>query len=384
MSIDQLLLFVATLLAQARAFYLPIKLRPSQTWLSESVSNDSLPSVICVGDALFDCIANERGMSVSDMMGQGEKSWIAFPGGAPANVASACCKLGTSAAFVGCVGQDDDGNTLERLLRDDVGVDVTLLQRTTQAPTRRVLVTRSLEGDRAFGGFAYGRATEDFADCLLDTTLLQKNEKYESMMHEAKWIVCSTLSLAYQASADDISTIVKSGQESGARLCVDINWRPVFWSDEEKAREVILEFAKQANIVKLTDEEADWLFGITDALENPSKVHAKFPNAQGVLVTAGEKGASYSLWGASEFVDAFEMDIRDTTGAGDAFTAAMLHGLMAVDNLDDLDDLPSEEVYNIMDPLVRFASIAGALTCTKEGAIAAQPTMNEIEEYMFT
>ena len=61
--------------------------------------------VICLGEILFDCLADELGKSVSEVT-----SWTSYPGGAPANVASALTKLGTSSAFIGCVGQDDPGN----------------------------------------------------------------------------------------------------------------------------------------------------------------------------------------------------------------------------------------------------------------------------------
>eukprot|EP00978_Attheya_sp_CCMP212_P040591 scaffold223350_cov41-Attheya_sp.AAC.1 len=125
------------------------------------------PSVLCIGDALMDCIANNeaRGWSVEKLMAD-ESSWTAFPGGAPANVATALCKLGTSSAFCGCVGQDSDGDALETLLKQE-GVNVSLMQRSTLYPTRRVMVTRSKTGDREFGAFHDHRNAHEFADTLL-------------------------------------------------------------------------------------------------------------------------------------------------------------------------------------------------------------------------
>jgi hypothetical protein len=113
------------------------------------------PEVLCVGDALFDCIANNeaKGLSMSRVVEAG--AWTAFPGGAPANVASALVKLGTRAAFAGCVGADGDGDALQSLL-EDIGVDISLMQRSETAPTRRVMVERSVDGDRSFAGFWQG------------------------------------------------------------------------------------------------------------------------------------------------------------------------------------------------------------------------------------
>ncbi|CAJ1948915.1 unnamed protein product [Cylindrotheca closterium] len=68
--------------------------------------------------------------------------WTAFPGGASANVATACCKLGTKAAYIGCLGQDEDGGQLEALLKE-TGVDTSLIQRDESMPTRRVMVTQA-------------------------------------------------------------------------------------------------------------------------------------------------------------------------------------------------------------------------------------------------
>lgn len=318
--------------------------------------------------------------------------WTAFPGGAPANVASACCKLGTQAAFLGCLGQDDDGNQLEALLKD-IGVDTSLLQRddSSNSPTRRVMVTRSMEGDREFGGFYEGRAANEFADCNLDIP-----EDYDDdapLFANVKWIVSSTLSLAFPQSGSALKEIVSNAMDQGARLYVDVNWRPVFWPDtpEAVARSEIWEFCQNAKIIKMTDEEAEWLLpGISPelALESPTTVHELFfPNAMAVLVTAGEKGASYSMFLedgiCSGKIDPFEVPVVETTGAGDAFTAGFIHALsQAMEESPaffySCDDEKKEQVHEI----VKFAAAVGALTCTTEGAIAAQPTLEQVQSFL--
>jgi fructokinase len=359
-----------------------------------AISSSASPAVVCIGDALFDCIANDnaRGLSVDEMVQR--NAWTAFPGGAPANVATACKKLGSSSAFVGCVGDDADGDELEALLRS-TGVDVTLLQRAKakankNLPTRRVMVTRSLKGDREFGGFYEGRSANDFADCVLDTATLMQQEQKSKILAGASWLVCSTLSLAFENSAHAIYRFVDRGLEGNTKLYVDINWRPVFWplgeANAARAREEILCFARRAHIVKLTDEEAEWLLDIPGetALADPKQVHDHFPNAYGVLVTAGEKGAAYSVFGCVGRVEPFRVKVTETTGAGDAFTAGFLHGLLTLDiDLDEFQTLvPLKEKSLIVDQLVRFAAAVGALTCTKEGAIAAQPTFSEVESFL--
>jgi fructokinase len=360
--------------------------------ISLSLSTFSPPSVLTIGDALFDCIANDdaRGFTVDEMVKQSK--WTAFPGGAPANVASACCKLGTSSAFCGCLGADQDGDELESLLLD-IGVDVSLVQRTTNIqnrPTRRVMVTRSIEGDREFGGFYQNRAADEFADCHLDEILSVESNK--ELIANVKWIVCSTLSLAFPQSAKSIHSIVNHGLESGTRLYVDVNWRPVFWPNhpEIDARKEIFEFCQKANIVKLTDEEAEWLLQIPaeESLADPLRIHRDyFPNALGVLVTAGEKGAAYSLFpesGCIGMIEPFKVSVVETTGAGDAFTAGFLHALSSLDNVEGFleDTSPSKERQETVQDMMRFAAAVGALTCTKEGAIASQPNISEVESFL--
>eukprot|EP00980_Cylindrotheca_fusiformis_P004243 scaffold918_cov126-Cylindrotheca_fusiformis.AAC.22 len=359
----------------------------SEHTLLHSVSS---PSVVTIGDALFDCIANDdaRGFTVDEMVE--ESKWTAFPGGAPANVASACCKLGTSSAICTCLGNDEDGDQLVSLL-DEIGVDVSLVQRTELKPTRRVMVTRSKEGDREFGGFYEGRSADDFSDCLLDGSLIPEKN---GIISNADWIVCSTLSLAFSESSETVKQVANQALDGGARLYVDVNWRPVFWPNhpEQTAREEILEFCQKAHFVKMTDDEAEWLLQLPaeDALVDPLRIHKEFfPNALGTLITGGEKGAAYSLLLGSNCVgriEPFQVSVEETTGAGDAFTAGFLHALSGLENLEDFlqDQSPaSAEKQHTVERIMTFATAVGALTCTKEGAIASQPTFAEVESFLF-
>lgn len=351
--------------------------------LDDNSSDDKDLIILCVGDALLDCIAtNEaRGWSVDEITTK--NAWTAFPGGAPANVATALVKLGTPSALCACLGMDDDGDLLQSILTN-TGVNTLLVQRTDKLPTRRVMVTRSIEGDREFGGFYDNRAADEFADSLLDAASIQAEEL---LLQRCQWIVCSTLSLAFPKSREAITQLVEHALQQNVKLLVDVNWRPVFWQPqhtESHARDTILQLVQKAHVVKLTDEEAEWLFGIPDALENPTRVHDELSNAQAVLVTAGEKGASYSLFGCTGRVEAFHVPVVETTGAGDAFTAGFLHALCTIPNRDneEMDKLSQEEKAEAANDVIRFASAVGALTCTKEGAIAAQPTLDQVESFL--
>ena len=148
----------------------------------------SNPRVLCLGEILYDMLADQLGRSVAEV-----ESWTSYPGGAPANVACALVKLGTPSAFIGAVGADESGTNLQALLQE-IGVDTTGVQSHAEAPTRQVLVTRKLNGDRVFAGFKDYDTTE-FAD-----TGLKAGELPEQLFAAADLLVVGTLELAYPES----------------------------------------------------------------------------------------------------------------------------------------------------------------------------------------
>jgi fructokinase len=341
-------------------------------------------NIVCVGEVLYDCIATDkaRGWSVEELVDSGE--WSAFPGGANANVATAFSKLTGSAAFVGCVGDDEDGRALTTLL-EETGVDVSLMHTCQAQPTRRIIVTRSVDGEREFGGFWGNRKAWEFADAYMQADKLVPSSN--EVLQRADWIVCGTLGLAFDETTEAVEALLKH-RSSSTCLFVDVNWRQVIWNDtvytEDEIRIKILDFIKRhgADAVKLTDEEAEWLFGISakQALDEPSSVHSKFPHAMAVFVTAGEKGASYSIQGCTGYVAPYQVKVTETTGAGDAFSAGFLYRWI---NDDIQARVPTDRAHEIHQ-MVQFASAVGALTCTREGAIAAQPTLSEVETFLET
>ena len=317
--------------------------------------------VICLGEILFDCLADQPGRSLEEV-----ESWTPYPGGAPANVACALVKLGTSAAFVGAVGQDDDGNTLVQLLQD-VGVDVRGVQKHPTAPTRLIYVLRSETGDRQFAGFGQ-RHTSEFAD----THLLAEKIPQE-LFQEADFLVMGTLELAYPESQEAMARALELAEEHHVKILLDVNWRPVFWEDEAEAKALIEKVLQKVDFVKLSEEEAEWLFETTD----PEDIAGRLEAAEGVLVTAGDKGCFYYLGDTKGRLPAFSVEAVDTTGAGDSFLAGFLHQLCQ----NGLGSLASPIKAQ---KTVVYASAVGALTATKPGAIAAQPTPEEVQAFLGT
>jgi fructokinase len=316
-------------------------------------------SVLCLGEILFDCLADQIGVKPEEV-----NSWTSYPGGAPANVACALVKLGTKAGFIGAVGQDEPGDTLVKLL-GDVGVDTRGVQRHPTAPTREVYVVRDLNGDRTFAGFGKYH-TRDFAD-----TWLKASDLPEELFNEADFLVLGTLELAYPESEAATHQAFKLAEQYDLKIILDVNWRPVFWQDSELAKQKIRQILPNCDFIKLTKEEGEWLFNTSDA----GAITYRLNSLEGVLVTDGENGCSYCLAENEGKLPAFSLPVVDTTGAGDSFLAGFVHQL----NEYGIQALSDPQIAK---SVITYASAVGALTTINPGAIASQPTAQEVETFL--
>ena len=319
----------------------------------------SNPVVLCLGEVLFDCLADQMGLKLEEV-----KSWTPYPGGAPANVACALVKLGTPAGFIGAIGEDEPGNSLVKLLQD-VGVDTNGVQRHPTAPTRQVYVVRDMSGDRNFAGFGK-YDTSDFAD-----TRLQAEKLSPSLFVEADFLVLGTLELAYPESEAAVHQALKLAEQYDLKIILDVNWRPVFWHDTNLAKPKIEALLPKVDFLKLTKEEAEWLFDTTD----PGAINYRVNSVEGVLVTDGGNGSAYCLGENEGKLPAFKMPVVDTTGAGDSFLAGFIHQL-SKSGIHSLRDAETAK------RVVTYASAVGALTTIKPGAIASQPTPAEVDAFL--
>ena len=314
--------------------------------------NSDLP-VVCLGEALIDRLGPPGGDPAID--GPVDDRL----GGAPANVACGLARLGTSVAFLGRLGADAIGDRFATLFLQR-GVDVDSVQWDAQRPSRIVLVRRSADGERQFRGFA-GDEGLGFADQALASVELPK---------QARWLLTGTLPLAAHASAASLRGAVAQAKDRGIALALDVNWRPTFWDraahpeagPSQQAIELIRPLLEQAALIKLAREEAIWLFGSTD----PRAICTQLPQKPDVVVTDGAEPVRWWMDGASGTQPAFHPpQVVDTTGAGDAFTAGLLHRWSA-----------SPAVR------VRFASACGALVCAGAGGIDPQPTEAQVEAFL--
>lgn len=313
------------------------------------------PRVLCFGEALLDRLGPPGGdPSVDGPLDD-------RLGGAPANVACALARLGTPSALLGRLGEDPIGAAFRRLLVER-GVDVSALQQDPRRPSRTVLVRRDIDGDRSFGGFAGDRG-DGFADQAIDAAALAS--ALEPLLRHAHWLLAGTIPLASPDSAQALHLAVAAAGERGVPLALDLNWRPTFWDvAPEQALRRIRPLLDRANLVKLAAEEAEWLAGCRD----PRGISDVLGQSPAVVITDGAGAVNWWLGSQAGRLNSFTVPVVDTTGAGDAFLAGLLHRLCAEPDL--LRQAPAERVREA----VRFACACGALVCQGAGAIDPQPS----------
>ena len=310
--------------------------------------------IVALGEVVADIYRGKGDSSV-------EMPFIARPGGAPANVAVAAARLGTEAAFVGSVGDDLFGNFILDALEAE-GVDTGGVRR-CELPTRTSLAFVEIdeEGDREFTFYRSDPAADE---------LLSPEDVSEELFSDASFINFGSIPLIQDPVASAIKEAARLAADAEVSVAFDVNFREHLWQSVEAARQAVDPLFDLSRIVKLSDDELSPLLGVENSEEAARMLLDRGVGL--VLVSLGPDGAFYA---ASEFsgrVPAFEVEVVDATGAGDAFLAATLSHLSGKDAL-------SEEAVR---EAVRRGTAAGAFACTDYGAMSALPMKEELEQFM--
>ncbi|ODV55830.1 carbohydrate kinase family protein [Lysinibacillus fusiformis] len=281
-------------------------------------------------------------------------------GGAPANVAVVCAKLGQQAAILTQVGQDAFGDFLRKTLQQ-AGVDTQYIRQTTEGETSLAFVALSETGERDFQ--FYRRHAAD---------LLYKQEYLPSQLLTDKDIIhfCSVNLVESPMKSAHIA-FIEEAHQAGSIVSFDPNVRLPLWQDETVCRDTILAFLPKAHIVKLSNEELLFLTAIEEEL---SAVQTLFQgHLETIIITHGAKGATLYTKKCHSKVNAENVQTVDTTGAGDAFIGAILSQFLqhqlSVDHL-----VAYCEQHAIS--LLTFANRYAGITTMKHGAIPSYPELS--------
>ena len=311
-----------------------------------------MKDITAIGEILIDL--TQTGINES-----GVPLFAANPGGAPANVAVAASRLGSSTAFIGKTGDDGFGAYLRGVLEQD-HVDCSGL-RTGEQPTTMAIVSVDSTGERDFR-FVRG------ADCELPP-----EEVNESSVQRTKILHFGSVSLTRGTARNGTIFAARTARHAGVLVSYDPNYRPALWRTEKEAVEWMRIPLPLVDVIKLSEEELPLLTGCAD-LEEGSRLLEE----QGislVLVTLGGAG-SFCRWKGECFsVPGVSVKVADTNGAGDTFLGAVLNRL-CLRGEKPLEGLEIPELKDIL----TFANRAAALTCSRSGAIPAMPTLAELSE----
>ena len=304
--------------------------------------------VIALGELLVDLAERAKDEN-------GYPTLAANPGGAPGNFLAALSAYGKKTAFLAKVGDDTFGHLLTGTMRR-AGIDTRGILISPDTFTTLAFVTFDAHGDRSF---AFAR--KPGAD-----TQLRWEEIDPAMLEQARVFHFGSLSCTDEPARSATQSAVAYARAHGKLVTYDPNYRPPLWKTEQEAKEQILWGLRQADLVKISDEEVEFLFGL-GAREGAQYILGHFP-AKLVFVTCGADGCWFQNRNAGGHVDSLKnIKVVDTTGAGDIFGGSAVWKLLQTDKApEDLDEAELREI-------VSFACRAAGLSTMKHGGISSVP-----------
>ncbi|MBP3683561.1 MAG: carbohydrate kinase [Oscillospiraceae bacterium] len=312
--------------------------------------------VVALGELLIDFAS--RGTD-----GNGYPLMQALPGGAPANFLGALTKYGKSTAFLGKVGDDTFGHLLLGTVKD-AGIETRGIVIDPAVFTTLAFVTFDESGDRSF---AFAR--KPGAD-----TRLSWEEVDKGLIDEARVFHFGTLSLTDEPVRTTTRKCVAYAKEQGKLITCDPNLRKPLWRSEEEAKEQILWSLKQADVVKISDDEVDFLWNCTPE-EGADKLLEEF-GVSLAMVTLGPKGCLLKTKNACCQVTSPKVSPIDTTGAGDIFGGSAVYRLLELNK--PVAQLTAEDLHDIG----AYASTAASLSTETLGGIPSIPQKETVLKAM--
>ena len=308
--------------------------------------------VTALGELLVDFTAN--GMSA-----QQNQLFEANPGGAPCNVLAMLQKLGRKTAFIGKVGNDSFGKMLNDTV-NRLGINTDNLLMDDKVPTTLAFVHTASDGDRSFSFYRNPGAD----------MMLRAEEVSIGLIADSKIFHFGSLSMTDQIAEEATKTAVEAAKNAGALISFDPNLRPPLWDSLDRAKEKIRYGLSNCDILKISDDEIEFLTGTDDIDEGIEQIRKKY-DIRLVCATMGKRGSkAYYQDIRTECATFLGVKTIETTGAGDTFMACVLDAVLRI-GLDSLDDRSLFE-------MLEFANAASSIITTRKGALKVMPEKSEI------
>lgn len=309
--------------------------------------------VVALGELLID-------FTLNGTSSQGNPLFEANPGGAPCNVLAILQKLGKKTAFIGKVGADQFGKQLRETI-EEAGIDSSYLLADKEIPTTLAFVHTFPDGDRSFS--FYRKPGADM--------MLSEDEISEEMVNNAKVFHFGTLSMTDERVRKATIKAIELAKKNGAIISLDPNLREPLWDSLDNAKEQMLCAVSKCDVLKISDNEIQFLTGLEDYDEGIAKLRSMY-NIPLVCLTMGKDGSRAYYKDLRVEVKGFKQEhVVDTTGAGDTFCGSVLN-YICDNGLDNLDE-------DKLTKMLTYANAAASLVTLKKGALRSMPDRSEIE-----
>ena len=309
--------------------------------------------VVALGELLIDFTPG----AVSD---QGNPTFEANPGGAPCNVLSMLGRFGHKTAFIGKVGEDMFGRMLADAITE-CGISAEGLRFDPDVNTTLAFVQKLPNGDRDFS--FYRKPGADM--------MLREDEISEELIAGAKIFHFGTLSMTHPGVEAATRRAIEYAEKHGVLRSFDPNLREPLWKDLEDARKAIRYGLAHCDVLKISDNEIQWLTGEADFTAGVRALQAEFDIAL-ILVSMGPDGSrAYTKELMVEVPARLNPNTIETTGAGDTFCACVLHNVLE----NGIETFSRER----LERMLNLANAAASIVTTRRGALRVMPTPEEIE-----
>ena len=312
--------------------------------------------VVALGEMLIDF--TENGLSE-----QNHPLLESNPGGAPCNVLAMLEKLGKKTSFIGKVGKDMFGEQLTAAAKE-AGIDISSMVIDPDVHTTLAFVHTYPDGDRDFSFYRNPGAD----------MMLRKDEVNAELLRDTRIFHFGTLSSTHEGVREATRYAIDVAKEAGAIITFDPNLRPPLWKSLDDAKAEIEYGMTKCDVLKISDNEVEFLFGTTDYDLGAALIREKF-NIPLVLITMGKDGSrAYYKDLRVEAAPFLQENTIETTGAGDTFCASTLNYVLE----HGLEDLTEENLKE----LLTFANAAASLITTRKGALSVMPEKQEVLDFI--
>lgn len=318
--------------------------------------SEKIFDVTALGELLIDF--TENGLSE-----QGNPLLEANPGGAPCNVLAMLTKLGKKTTFIGKVGKDQFGAQLKNGL-EEAGIDTQNLIMDDEVHTTLAFVHTFEDGDRDFSFYRNPGAD----------MMLKKEEVPMDVIAASRIFHFGTLSSTHPGVREATRSALDHAKKNGLLISFDPNLREPLWDSLEDARREISYGLGFCDILKISDNEMEFMTGTTDYTAGVKKLQESY-SIPLILVTLGKDGSrAYYKDQMVEAAPFLQDNTIETTGAGDTFCASILNYVLE----HGLENLNSEQLTEML----TFANAAASLITTRKGALRVMPTKEEVQDFI--